>query len=422
MAVLVNRAVWLRAFLLGQAGLLLSFSVLAKEGDTFRPFVSMGQFYDSNLFRLAENESPGTQRDELFRQFNVGMGIDWRLGRQQLTASLAKTLIRYDQNTRLDFDGDDMQATWNWRLGNRLSGNLGASQSTSQSSFNDLGTANISAGNNVERDRKYGQLNWEFHPRWQVFAGTETSDSLNSAQTQVSQNVSQNSHNVGLSYRTPKGSSLRARFQRTNADYAAQQILGVRQIFIFTIVDVADNSFQQNDYSLEGDWRLFGKLSLRGQVSKTERKYANELKDPLGGSAQLVARPDFSGLTGRLTGDWSASGKTQFSASIYQELGTTSDINASSVLTQGASMSGVWLPRAKWRMNVSAALENRDYRGNPGSTQRNDDTLSTSVSLGYTPMNALSLSLGAQAGWRDSSDSVENYQFYGLSFNVRGDF
>ena len=162
--------------------LLLASPAMAKEGDTFRPFVSLGYFYDSNLYRLAENEFPGIQRGDRYGVLNAGLNVDWKPGRQQIVASATKTLIRYDQNTRLDFDGGDTQATWNWRLGNRLSGNLGAAKSTSQSSFEDVNLVN----NEVDRERLYGRAEWEFHPRWRIGGGIEEVDNTNSALTQRS--------------------------------------------------------------------------------------------------------------------------------------------------------------------------------------------------------------------------------------------
>ncbi|OYY80346.1 MAG: hypothetical protein B7Y33_03830, partial [Hydrogenophilales bacterium 16-62-9] len=201
--------------------MLLALPAMAKEGDTFRPFVSLGYFYDSNLFRLDENESPGTQRDDRYALLSAGANVDWKPGRQQVVANLTKTLIRYDQNTFLDFDGDDMQATWNWRLGNRLSGNLGAAKSTSQSSFGDIGLVN----NQVDRERRYGRAEWEFHPRWRIGGGLETTDNTNSAPSQLSQNVQQQAQDVVLTYRTPKGSTLRTQVRRIDADFPNPQVL-----------------------------------------------------------------------------------------------------------------------------------------------------------------------------------------------------
>ncbi|MDP2030076.1 MAG: outer membrane beta-barrel protein [Thiobacillus sp.] len=404
------------------SAMLLALPAMAKEGDTFRPFVSLGYFYDSNLFRLDENESPGTQRDDRYALLSAGANVDWKPGRQQVVANLTKTLIRYDNNAYLDFDGDDMQATWNWRLGNRLSGNLGAAKSTSQSSFGDIGLAN----NQVDRERRFGRAEWEFHPRWRIGGGLETTDNTNSDPSQLSQNVQQQVQDVVLKYLTPKGSNLRAQVRRIDADFPNQQTLGftVEPVppFFFTVV--ADNSFKQTEYNLLGDWRLSGKLTLRGQAGWVDRQYKNELKDDLGGAALLNERPDFSGFTGRLSADWFATGKTLLSVSAYREPGGATDINASSVLRTGASVNGVWLMREKWRLNLGATYENRDFKGDPGATQpqRNDDTLGSSLSLSYTPHPVVAIDLGLRAGSRDSNITGEDYSFHSLFATVRADF
>jgi len=402
---------------------LVAMPVQAKEGDTFRPFVSMGYFYDSNLFRLAETQfdlAPSDLRDDRYSILSAGINVDWKPGRQQIVANATKTWIRYDQNSRLDFDGDDTQATWNWRLGNRLSGNLGAAKSTSQSSFEDVGVVN----NQVDRERYYGRAEWEFHPRWRIGGGVEEIDNTNSALTQRSQDFQQQAYDVVLGYRTPKGGNLRLQVRRIDADFPTLQILGVN---IFPpIVAVADNSFKQDEYNLLGDWRVSGKLTLRGQAGWVDRQYESVLKGNFNGfSPVLVPRPDFSGFVGRVSGDWYATGKTLLSASLYREPGGAQDINASSVLKKGASVKGVWLVREKWRLNAGASFENREFTGDPGGAllpQRNDDTVDTSLSLTYTPIQAVSLDVGVRAGRRDSNFSAEDYEFHSVFANVRADF
>ncbi|MDP2025559.1 XrtB/PEP-CTERM-associated polysaccharide biosynthesis outer membrane protein EpsL, partial [Sulfuriferula sp.] len=402
--------------------MLLALPAMAKEGDTFRPFVSLGDFYDSNLFRLDENESPGTQRDDRYALLSAGANVDWKPGRQQVVANLTKTLIRYDQNTFLDFAGDDMQATWNWRLGNRLSGNLGAAKSTSQSSFSDIGQVN----NQVDRERRYGRAEWEFHPRWRIGGGLETTDNTNSAPSQLSQNVQQQVQDMVLSYRTPKGSNLRAQVRRIDAEYPNQQTLGftIGSVPPFLFTQVWDNSYKQIEYNLLGDWRLSGKFTLRSQVGWVDRQYKNILRNDLGGAAVLSERSDTNTLAGRASADWFATSKTLLSVTAYQELGDVSDINASSLLKTGASLSGVWLIREKWRLSLGATYENRDFKDDSGGTQlqRNDDTLGSSLSISYTPHSAVGIDLGTRSGSRDSNISGEDYSFHLLFVNVRANF
>ena len=244
----------------------------AKEGDTFRPFVSVGYFYDSNLFRLDDDEAPGLQRDDRYRVLSAGINVDWKPGRQQIVANATKTWIRYDQYGNRDFDGDDLQATWNWRLGNRLSGNVGASSATFMSSPEDVGVVK----NVVDRERRFGRAEWELHPRWRIGGGVAEVDNTNSSPFERSQDFNEQAYDVVLSYRTPKGSNLRAQVRRIDSDFPTSQFLAFHPFL--PVVALADNSYQQDEYMLLGDWRVSGKLTLRGQAGWVDRQYENVQK------------------------------------------------------------------------------------------------------------------------------------------------
>ena len=411
----------IHAGLIAVLGAVLAMPAQAKEGDTFRPFVSYGTFLDSNLFRLADNESPGTPRDDRYSVLSAGLNVDWKPGRQEIVANATKTRVRYNRNSMFDSDGNDYQATWNWRLGNRLSGNAGASESLSQSNFDSVGQVN----NQVTRKRRFGRAEWEFHPRWRVGGGVETADYANSAPTLASQDAQTQARDVVLRYYTPKGSKLGVQVRRIDAEYPNPQLLHFVSIFGVIFPDeVADNSYKQTEYNLLGDWSVSGKLNLHGQAGWVDRQYENALKGNYLFVPQLKERPNFSGFAGRMSADWYATGKTLLSVSLYQELGGAQDINASSVLKKGASINGVWLIREKWRMNVGATYENRDFKGDPGTTQlqRNDDTFGESLSISYAPIQAVSVDVGVSAGRRNSNISVEEYRFHMVFANVRADF
>lgn len=426
MEFLVKRALLAAGLTLGA---LLALPAMAKEGDTFRPFVSLGYFYDSNLFRLDQGEpileggvlNTDPQRSDQYGVLSAGVNVDWKPGRQQVIANATKSLIRYDHYGSLDFDGDDLQATWNWRLGNRLSGDLGAARSTTQSSFEDIRAVN----NEVDRERRFGRAEWEFHPRWRIGGGVEDVDNTNSALSQISQDFQLQAYDVVLGYRTPKGSNLRAQVRAIDADFPNPQIFFVCDLPPCPpsplVLKVADNSYEQTEYNLLGDWRVTGKLTLRGRAGWVDRSYDNQLSN----GGVLVQRPDFSDFAGRVTGDWYATAKTLLSVSAYQELGGAQDINASSVLKRGASVNGVWLMREKWRLSAGATFENRDFRGDPGTSllpQRNDDTLGASLALSYAPIKPVSVDAGARAGRRDSNLSFEDYEFHSLFVSARADF
>lgn len=402
-------------------GALLALPAHAMEGDTFRPFVSYGTFFDSNLFRLADNESPGTPRDDRYSVLSAGLNVDWKPSRQEIVANVTKTRVRYKRNALFDSDGNDYQATWNWQLGNRLTGNAGASESLSQSKFDSVGRVN----NQVMRKRRYGRAEWAFHPRWRIGGGIETADYANSASSLASQDAQTQARDIVLRYYTPKGSRLSVQIRRTDAEYPNPQFLSFGSLsgFVFP-TEVADNSYKQTEYNLLGDWSVSGKLKVHGQAGWVDRQYENVLKGNYFFVPQLKERPDLSGFTGRISADWYATGKTVLSMSLYQELGGVQDINASSVLKKGASVNGVWLMREKWRLNAGVTFENRDFKGDPGTTQlqRNDDTFGESLSVSYAPIQAVSVDVGVSAGRRNSNISVEEYRFHMVFANVRADF
>lgn len=398
-------------------GALLALPAHAREGDTFSPFVSYGWFYDSNLFRLADNEQPGIPRDDRYSILSAGVNMDWKPGRQQIIANATKTWVRYDRNTMFDSEGRDYLGTWNWRLGNHLSGNVGAGQNLSQSGFDNVGRVN----NMVTRDRRFGRAIWQFHPRWGIEGGVDDADYSNSAPSLSSQDANQQARDAVLRYSTPKGSKLGFQVRRTDAEFPNLQCLSP---FFGICLEVADNSFKQTEYNLLGDWTVSGKLKVHGQAGWVDRQYENTMRNTYPYTPALKQRPDFSGFAGRLSADWNATAKTLLNVTMYQELGGAADINASSVLKRGAGVTGVWLMREKWRMNVGATYLNRDFKGDPGTTQtqRNDDTVAASLSVSYMPIQMMSLDVGVSAGRRDSNMPADDYKFHSVFANIRADF
>lgn len=381
--------------------LLLTGLAHAKEGDTLRPFVSASYVYDSNLFRLAPEENPGQRRADTFYVWSGGANLDWKPGRQRVTGNFTQTAIRYERNDFLDFDGSDASLAWNWRLGNRLSGSVGGSESKSQSSFDNLGIVN----NKVTRSRRFARAEWELHPRWRVGAGVESAENDNSASSQRSQDFEQDAYDASLTYLTPKGSTLGLRLRTLDVRYPKRQVFSL-----------LSDEYTQNEYGLSGTWRYSAKLTARAQAGFTERNNDN------------FPQRDFDGLTGRASADWFATAKTLLTLAAYRELGGADDINATFVLRQGGRLDGVWVPRDKWRLNAGLTYENRDFKGDPGAnlifgqSQRKDDTYSASLSLSYTPHPAVTIALGGNTGRRDSDVNVEDYRFHSVFANVRADF
>lgn len=57
-----------------------------------------------------------------------------------------------------------------------------------------------------------------------------------------------------------------------------------------------------------------------------------------------------------------------------------------------------------------------------GGIQRDEDTLSGSLSLSYAPVRMATIDVGVQAGRRDSNIAVNDYTFHSVFVSVRADF
>lgn len=376
--------------------------VAAKEGDTVRPFVSYTRFYDSNLFRLDESEyGLVQQKSDQYGILSAGVNVDWQPGRQRIMAAASKSLIRFQNNTPLDYDGSDYQLKWNWRLGNHWSGQVGATESVTQSSFSDL--VGLQINNQVTRENRFASAEWQLHPRWSAGVGAASASSTNNTIQQAPLDYEDSSVSVTLGYTTPKGSKLRAQARKIDGEYPNRPITYV------------DRLYTQTEYNLLGDWNASGKLTAHGRIGYTQRKNDTQ------------SQRDFSGVTGRISADYVPTGKTMLSWALYRELANSDDLNASYQVNTGTSLGAIWGLTSKASLRVSGSYEKRSFEGDtglvvPGLVQRDEDTLSGSLSLSYSPVSMAMIDIGVQAGRRDSNIPANDYRFHSVFVSVRADF
>jgi exopolysaccharide biosynthesis operon protein EpsL len=408
-------------WLLASVLLLLALPTMAKEGDTFRPYVSYTRYYDSNLFRLAEGETSvvvenGTPEivtldtaSDQYGVWAVGLDVDWKFGRQQIVASLNETRVNYAKYSSLDYDGQDYRGTWNWRLGNHWSGQLGASDVVTQTNFSDLQSFNLNGtpvflavSNLVTAARQFASAEWELHPSWRVGGGGEWVTSDNSRLQQRYADYEYDSENVYLTYLTPKGSKLRGEFRHTDAKYPYRQLVAGSLI---------DNSYTQSEYNLLGDWAASGELLGHLKLGWVDRQF------------QHLSARNYSALAGRATVDYFPTGKTALTLAVYREPAPVDDVNSSFLVNSGASLNAAWLLSDKITARASASYVQGTYQLIlPGQPQRVDDTLSGSLSLSYTPLPMATIDIGLQGGNRNSTFSYNDYAFHSVYLSVRADF
>ncbi len=395
-------------------GALLALPATAKEGDTFRPFVSYTRYYDNNLFRLDEGETTAVLENgvpvfvtkqlasDQYSVLSAGLNVDWQPGRQRIIAGATKNLVRFSRYSSLDYDGSDYQFKWNWRLGNHWSGQAGATETVTQTSFTDWYAANV-INNQLTRENRFASAEWQFHPRWNVGVGAAAASVTNSTTQQAPADYEDTSVSATLGYTTRKGSKLRGQLRQVDGEFPNRPITYV------------DRFYTQTEYNLLGDWNVTGKLTARGRIGYTQRENDTQ------------SQRDFSGVTGRMSADYSPTGKTLLTWALYREIANSDDLNATYWLSTGSSLGAAWMLTSKLTLRANASIENRNFEGDtgvapPGLPQRDEDSLSGSLSLSYAPVRMAKIDLALQAGRRDSNILDGDYEFHSVFVSVRADF
>ncbi|NDP47073.1 MAG: putative exosortase B-associated extracellular polysaccharide biosynthesis transporter EpsL [Sulfuriferula multivorans] len=383
-------------------GLLFGLPAVAKEGDTFRPTVSYARYFDNNLFRLAESEyALVPERSDQYGVLSAGLNVDWQPGRQQLLVSANKTQVRYSRNAQLDNDGSDYSLKWNWRVGNYWSGQVGATETVSQSDFTNLGTQ---INNQVTSENRFASARWQIHPRFSAELGASETVVTNSTVQRKPLDYEAKSASATLKYSTPKGSNLQGQVVRINGEYTNR----LASIFV-------DRAYTQTEYNLISDWSFSGKVIPHAKIGYIQREN------------DTVSQRNFSGFAGRLSADYYPTGKTALNWAVYRELGNSDDINASYQINTGTSLGAAWRATSKITLRTNVSYENRSFQGGagfapPGLVQRDEDTLSGALSMSYAPVRPVTIDLGLQAGRRDSNISANDYTFNMFYVSLRADF
>lgn len=381
--------------------------------ETFTPYVRALYGYDSNLFRLQNDQEAqavlGTSNTaESYLTLGAGMDANLKLSRQAIQAHVELNQTRFNTYGQLDNDGHDAYLKWAWKIGSRATGDVSVADTLKQASYTNV----KQPVKNQIRTRR-GMLNGAIqlaYP-WQLQFGMESVHTNNDAAAQLPQDAAVDAFNAGLQYRSDKGSTVAWVTRRSDGRYPNLQLVGAVGV---------DNDYRQWDNGVAAVWKLSEKTSMTGKLNFTQRDYTD------------VPQRDFSGLTGLLALDWSATDKTTLNASTYRNIdamGNTAieSTTASYALNQGVAVGADWKPTEKLTFNTRLSHDHIEYAGDPGfvlSTQavREDRLTMAQAGLQYTVLRNTQVGLMLRRGVRHSNEALESYRYSSAQINVSSHF
>ncbi len=114
-----------------------------RPDETFTPYVRALYGYDSNLFRLQNDQEARavlrtSNTAESYLTLGAGMDANLKMSRQAIQARVELNQTRFNTYGQLDNDGHDAYLKWDWRIGSRATGDISAADTLTQASYTNV--------------------------------------------------------------------------------------------------------------------------------------------------------------------------------------------------------------------------------------------------------------------------------------------
>lgn len=357
---------------------------LAAPGDEGVDLTAgLGYFHDDNLFRLPD-EHPGfdSQRSDSARQGHAGVLFNKTYGRQKIAAHARFTKVDFQHFDQLDYNGKDAQARWDWQLGNRFEGSLGASYEETLAPYTDFRS---SQRNLREHRRQFADGAWRFHPSWRARAGAAHDKYDYELLLQRINDRTEDAFEIGADYLPPSGSSIGLVARRIEGEYPGRRLFGT---LLF------DESFRQDELKARIHWIASGSTTVQVLAGHAKRKYSS------------LSERDASGFNGRITAVHQPVGKLRYTAAAWREFAAVESNVITFSLNRGARAGVTWDATAKIKVDANASYEKRAYNARLplNAPQDLDDSLkSATVAATWSPLRTVAITASAARQERSGS-------------------
>jgi exopolysaccharide biosynthesis operon protein EpsL len=358
--------------------------------------------HDSNLFRLPQNSAPPPTADTT-RILGAGLKFDEVVSRQHLIADFNLNNSAFEKNTNLDYTGGDGRLAWLWQAGNDWSGEARYQRARTLADF-----AYIQQNVQDLIDTHAYALTggYQFHPRWRIAAEFAAEELVHSATGRETLDVNSRSAGSTLTYRTPGDNSIGLQARRTDRSYPNPTLEG--NVLV-------DNGHRETRLNAIAAWRFSGVLKLDAQIGHVEVRFDE------------FSNRDFSGATGRAAATWDPTGKLRLSLNGLRDVQLYTDVSTSYTVVTSVGLSPIYTVTPKIVVQGDFNLEKRDYLGDPGivpptGPAREDHVRLARVSVRYSPIRSVELSVSYETGNRESNVPANSFEYQLWLATVKASF
>ncbi len=411
-------------FLISGVLLLLFFShstLAAEISKILKPYASYTMIADDNMLRIRDRFNPLLVESPRIRELILqgklgdvnhrmtgGVLFEKEMNRQRFTADLSWTYNKFQRFHEMDNDLKNLKGNWNWFLGNRLEGNMGASYNQSLMPFI------FQPGIKTIRTEQMQFINaaWRFHPSWRlnseyVHYNLDTNSQIPRMQFL---NRTENRFEGGIDYITSSKNTVGVLFRSILGNFATPVDI--------TPLNPTDNLFADNDFDQKEvlgkiNWIVSAKSHLQGTAGWVERKNAS------------FEQRDFSGFNARLIYHWQPTDKVGLTINGWRLTSSANNITASFSLNTGASVVPSWNITKKVRLEGEFSYETRNFSRFAIFTDptlaigRHNTLRNATLKLAYTPYLGLQLSTSIYHSDLSSDAPVGGFNANGVTANLQ---
>jgi exopolysaccharide biosynthesis operon protein EpsL len=404
----------------GRSRLALAAAILACAGNAhaladgqLEPFVSHTVTRDDNVFRLSERSDPVTvlgspSTSDTYRSTAAGLNFDVPAGRQRFEGGLWFNENRYDEFTILDFTERHGRATWQWRIGDALSGRLGATTDRALASLaNVQGGVQLGTPNALDTRKAFLEADWLLTPRWRLHGEAARLEQSNGVAQLTVNDITSDGAGLQVTRLSPAGNELGLAVQTQDATLPNLQPVGA---------GLVDNSYRQHRVRLVTKWALSGHTQLRASAGRVSRRYE-----------QLPARDHATGIYHAAL-EWKPTARFALLATAQRDISAPDEINAGVnvgfVLAETIALRPTYQLSEKFTVSGALAWSDWEYLGEPGLAlgtvaPRQDRVRNTALALTYQAMRILRLELAVRRETRTSTADLGDYEVDVASLTAR---
>nr|WP_258364541.1 XrtB/PEP-CTERM-associated polysaccharide biosynthesis outer membrane protein EpsL [Nitrosomonas sp. Nm84] len=325
----------------------------------FKPYFNYTVTADDNMMRIRDNLDPTNITDERIRRLisegkladvtnrmTGGIMFEKEISRQRFTADFNWTYTKFDRFSSMDNDVKGTNGKWNWFLGNRLEGNMGATYVQSLMPFI------FQPGLKIIRTEQTQFFNgaWHFHPSWRL-VGEYTRYSLDTGNSPRADNLNrvENRFEGGIDYLTPSKNTLGVLFRDILGDFTNPVRNADGTLFLDANGSLASNGYDQKEVLAKVNWAVSEKSQFQGTAGWIDR-HNNSFQ-----------QRDFSGFNGRATYHWQPTAKLGFTINGWRLTSSMNNLTANFSQNTGVSIVPSWNITQKIRLEGDFSYETRNF-------------------------------------------------------------